>query len=702
MQPGAALLPGHGSSAKRMALLINSYELDTRMTSSPSRTHSVAGRLALLSLVGLAVVLLAVSAAIGVIEHRSTHALMVRSVADRLQSIVTVAEAADKTSRELVLQSYNNGFRREFDPAPVWNKTTAELLSFGLVINNEFSVVDRYAAESGGVATVFARTGDDFIRITTSIKKPDGERDLGTLLERAHPAYQKLTAGQSYTGPVILFGKSYMAHYDPIKDKDGTVIGVFFVGSNISAQQAVLSKQVAETRFFQSGGVYYLDAQGPLESTELVVHPSAQGKKVLEVFPDAQGFLTALSSAPDGYVRDAVPFLNGKNVDSWAVMRKTSSGSGWFVAEVPEGESMAQYWANMRIIWALLAGTAVLLGVGLFWLVRRTVSRPLGELTAAVTAVAHGDLTQSFHTARQDEIGTLVNEVEGMRQRYLDILGQVREAVENVGTASSEIASGNQDLSVRTEQTASNLQRTAASMDQLTGTVKQSADAARQANQLANTAATVAARGGSAVGEVVSTMNDINQSSRKIADIVGVIDSIAFQTNILALNAAVEAARAGEQGRGFAVVASEVRSLAQRSAEAAREIKTLIGASVEKVESGSRQVQTAGQTMDEIVGSVQRVSDIIGEITASSHEQSEGIDAVNGAIGQLDQMTQQNAALVEQSAAAAESLRDQANRLTQAVSVFKLTGASAPRLSSQATRQPPTRAEGHNPTKRLS
>ena len=263
-----------------------------------------------------------------------------------------------------------------------------------------------------------------------------------------------------------------------------------------------------------------------------------------------------------------------------------------------------------------------------------------------------------------------------MTESLRRLVGEVRHTADSISTASNEIATGNQDLSARTEQAASNLQQTASSMEQLTGTVKQTADSATTANQLVSSASSVARRGGEVVTQVVSTMDEINASSKKIADIIGVIDGIAFQTNILALNAAVEAARAGEQGRGFAVVAGEVRSLAQRSAEAAKEIKALIGASVDKVESGSKLVADAGQTMQEIVGSVQRVTDIIGEITAAASEQSDGIGQVNTSVTQLDKMTQQNAALVEESAAAAESLKDQAQKLAAVVGTFRLERAA--------------------------
>ncbi|WP_120966461.1 methyl-accepting chemotaxis protein [Comamonas sp. lk] len=302
----------------------------------------------------------------------------------------------------------------------------------------------------------------------------------------------------------------------------------------------------------------------------------------------------------------------------------------------------------------------------------RSITQPLQRAADLAGAIASGDLSVDAHEERQDELGHLLRSLSIMAQRLRAVVGEVRSGVESVSSASGQIATGNQDLSARTEQTAANLEETAASMEELTATVTQSADTARQANQLAATAAQAAEQGGQVVQQVVNSMQQITDSSRKIADIIGVIDSIAFQTNILALNAAVEAARAGEQGRGFAVVASEVRNLAQRSAEAAKEIKQLITASVDNVQSGSQQVELAGKSMEDIVSSVRRVSDLIGEITASSTEQRDGINQVNQAVSNLDQMTQQNAALVEESSAAALSMQEQAQRLSEVVSTFKL------------------------------
>ncbi|KFJ09444.1 methyl-accepting chemotaxis (MCP) signaling domain protein [Delftia acidovorans] len=321
---------------------------------------------------------------------------------------------------------------------------------------------------------------------------------------------------------------------------------------------------------------------------------------------------------------------------------------------------------------ALLAG-AVLFGLGMALLIARSVARPLQQAVSLAQAVAAGDLGSRIEVHGKDETGQLLQALQHMNESLQRIVGQVRQGTDSIATASGQIASGNQDLSARTEEQASSLEQTAASMEELTSTVKQNGANAQQANQLAAAASQVAVRGGSAVAQVVQTMSAINDASRKIVDIIGVIDSIAFQTNILALNAAVEAARAGDQGRGFAVVASEVRTLAQRSAAAAKEIKQLIDDSVGKVEEGSAQVDSAGKTMEEIVASVRRVTDIMGEISAASHEQTAGIEQVNQAVTQMDQMTQQNAALVEESAAATGALQAQAKALAEVVSVFKLS-----------------------------
>lgn len=323
-----------------------------------------------------------------------------------------------------------------------------------------------------------------------------------------------------------------------------------------------------------------------------------------------------------------------------------------------------------------LAAVASILSVLVGFLVSRSITRPLNEAVAVARNVAEGDLSSTIAVTATDETGMLMQALKDMNQSLSKIVGDVRSGTETIASASSQITSGNQNLSLRTEQQASSLQQTAASMLLLTGTVRKNSDSAQQANQLALCASEVAVKGGAVVAQVIDTMGSIDDSSRKIVDIIGVIDSIAFQTNILALNAAVEAARAGEQGRGFAVVASEVRNLAQRSAAAAREIKALIGDSVDKVETGSKLVRQAGLTMDEVVASVARVTDIMAHITAASMEQNAGIEQANCAISQMDEVTQQNAALVEEAAASAESMQSQAANLARVVSVFKLDAAA--------------------------
>jgi methyl-accepting chemotaxis protein len=340
------------------------------------------------------------------------------------------------------------------------------------------------------------------------------------------------------------------------------------------------------------------------------------------------------------------------------------------VAESKVSEDAYEAARNSMVVAAAL-GLALALAAAT-WLIR-SITGPLNQALTAADRVAAGDLTVKIDVTSQDEAGLVLQALDRMQTSLAKVVSNVRMNSESVATASAQIAQGNQDLSSRTEQQASALQQTAATMDELGTTVRNNADNAKQANQLAQGASAVAAQGGEVVGRVVTTMQGINDSSRKIGDIISVIDGIAFQTNILALNAAVEAARAGEQGRGFAVVASEVRSLAQRSAEAAKEIKTLIGRSVDQVEQGSVLVDQAGKTMGEIVGSIQRVSDIVAEITSASAEQSSGVQQVGEAVSQMDQATQQNAALVEESAAAAESLKGQAQQLVQAVAVFKLS-----------------------------
>lgn len=468
----------------------------------------------------------------------------------------------------------------------VMGQATPVLRSGSADLNLDCSIPDRFTRQTGVTATIFARNAADFVRISTSIKKQNGERALGTSLSRAHPGYARLLAGESYIGYATLFGTQYLTQYDPLKNASGTVIGALYVGIDVTKHEPL------------SIGVKIAAVVLVLTSVLLLVARNA---------PIALGLLGALAVAAISY-----------------------------------------------------------------FLIHRMITESIAAARKAAQQLAAGDLTTQIPVHRNDEIGQLMQAINGISQGLAEIVGNVRNGSLGITAASGQIAAGNSDLSRRTAAQSASLEETAASMEELTAAVKNNSDSAKAANELVLSAYDTAGKGSRAVAEVVAMMGTIKRQSDEINRIVGEVEGIAFQSNVLALNAAVEAARAGEQGRSFAVVASEVRSLAQRSDASAKRIKALIEDSVAQVDAGSTLAGQAGTTMTAIVTSVRRVTDIMGEITSASAEQGEGIQQVNEAITQMDSMTQQNAALVEQASAAAESLHTQAQKLSDAVAAFKL------------------------------
>ena len=818
-------------------------------------------------------------------------------------------------SREVV--QINRGFEMNFpEGLTLEGSSDAPVLRHGNseILNGNFEAVDRFSAKTGAVATVFVRKGEDFVRITTSVKKENGERAVGTSLPKEHPAYAALLAGKPYVGRASLFGKAFYTSYTPILAKDGRAIGATFVGLDISAELETLKKEIRSLKVGDSGYYFVLDAAPGKDYGTLVVHPAKEGANILEsrdasgrafvremlerqtgeiiypwmnaelgdvqprakvvvfdTLPEAQwligggayldefhgvssqiaryvavgglllavvlaafvyglirklivvplqqkvipvfrslseghydnpiditahdevgqvlqglqsmqiqqgfnvaesqrlandnlririaldcvssnlriadddgtviyankGLLTTLSQIEPGLRTQDPDFSAAKFVgsnigtlypDPAAAIRTLRELQTTRQSELPIGGRIYKVVTNpiinergqrlgtvgewvdrtaeinaqhlvaalisraaagdleARLDTSLLEGFYRELGEGINSLLE-TSGSAISEIAVLLEGMAAGDLTRTIHTDYQGTFAKLRDDANGTVGRLRELVGEIQVSADTINIAAQEIASGNQDLSSRTEEQASSLEETASSMEQLTATVRHNAENSRQANELAGNAQRVAEQGGVVVGQVVHTMASIHQASRKIADIIGVIDGIAFQTNILALNAAVEAARAGEQGRGFAVVATEVRNLAQRSAAAAKEIKGLISDSVERVESGNRLVEQAGQTMEDVVASIKRVARIVTDISAASSEQSAGIEQVCLAVNQMDEVTQQNAALVEEAAAAAESLEEQAHQLQATVSVFQVT-AGARRAPSLAAARP--------------
>ncbi|BDU17437.1 Cache 3/Cache 2 fusion domain-containing protein [Lysobacter auxotrophicus] len=723
----------------------------------------------------------------------------------------------------------------------------------GQKVDETYAPVDRFTQDTGAVVTIFARSGDDYVRVSTSVRNEKGERVIGTKLAHDSPAYAPIAKNQAYTGKTRLFGRDYMVHYRPLLDGAGTTVGVLFVGKEYGAELAALKERTRAMRIGEHG--HFLVVESSKDGETLAIHPTAEGAALADLV-DAEGLASLRQTIAAGGGTAYLGLAARPKAAAEPTLAAVETFPDWNWAVIA-AEPVSQITASTRALVAMIAAAAlvtllVILGVS-WWCVRRIVTQPLEQVARLADDVAQGRFDGAMPPRREDELGRLQQSMGRMReqvqsvigaqremsqrhdvgeisfrmdadafpgqygdmvrdtnalvaahiavkmqlievmQRYavgdlsvdmarlpgekavltqtmdtvkanlsainqeikrlagaaaagefgvrgdaarfehdframvdglnammsvsdanLDqvsrllraiargdltermhgafhgvfarmrddadatvaqltgIVGRIQHASDAIDGAAAEIAAGNADLSRRTEQQAASLEETAASMEELTSTVRQNAESARQANQLAIDAANVASQGSAVVGQAVETMREIETSSHRIAEIIGTIDGIAFQTNILALNAAVEAARAGESGRGFAVVASEVRALAQRSANAAKEIKSLIDDSVAKVNDGSALVNRAGTTMNDITASVRRVTDIMADISTASQEQSAGIELVSSAIASMEEGTQQNAALVEEASASAHSMEEQARALAGAVRQFVL------------------------------
>ncbi|PLZ00854.1 methyl-accepting chemotaxis protein [Burkholderia sp. WAC0059] len=666
------------------------------MNFSLLRRASVGGRLALLSCTLVAVLLAAfawaLTAAAGHLVDRQVRA----RITEKDQSIAATIKLFDQTLTAEVGRSM--ALFASFLPADytlddtqkvdIGGVATPTLKAGDQVLNLDFQIPDQFLQRSGAIATVFARTGDDFVRVTTSLKKQDGSRAVGTLLDRASPAYATLLANRTYTGLATLFGKQYITQYRPVDDASGRVVGALFVGIDIGTQMAAIEAGIGALKIGASGYYFVIDASPGPARGRFVVHPAAAGQRS----DDANAPYTKMLDAGEGQLEytSADATLGETHARAKLVSFVTVPEWQWLVGGVaPEDEIMADVTATRDRFFAL-GFVLVLVFAALFALfARRLVSRPLDAAAHAAGQMAAGDLSVRIgaeagaHTdtkagtrpARADEIGRLTHAIDGIGEGLARIVAQVRSASAQMRDGTGRIAAGSGEIAARIASQAGSLEQTAASMEQITSTVQQNADHAARANTVATGAAQAALDGGRAVERVVATMTDIGTASRKISDITGVIEGIAFQTNILALNAAVEAARAGEHGRGFAVVAAEVRALAQRSAAAAKEIGTLIAESTATVDAGYRIAEEASATMQGIVTRVEEVRTIIGEISVASREQSGGIEQVNAAVTQIGETTQQNAQLVVEARHAAATLNEQAAHLAELVSVFRVGDA---------------------------
>lgn len=628
-------------------------------------------KLSVLTSFSVAILLFVLTLTLSHNAARQLEQLAINDMENQVEGIGEVATVFNATLSEEV-SNYTSLFqnflpqpfsRNETTRVQIGEFSTPELRAGQQLLNLDQQIVDNFLQRTRAVATIFVRDGEDYIRISTSLKKEDGSRAIGTRLDRTSVAWQQVSKGEVYRGLATLFGHRYITQYQPVTDGSGSVIAVLFVGVEIDKQYALMRDKVLARHLGESGYFYVLDGADGANRGQYLFHRQREGQ--LPRWDDTlqQRLLTQPEGILETELEGESTMLAWRHLPDW----------NWvIVGEMSRASLLATIYQNRNLFMLIGLLLVVVFAVGFVWYSRRAISHPLKQVIYLAEQYAAGNLQAHLVTSRRDEIGQLIRAINGIGNGLEEVVAQVRRSAQEISDGTDTIAASSLDISEQIGRQASSIEETSASMEQFGATVEQNADNVRQALVLVAEAADTVNQGEETVTRSVNTMSDIQEASRSIADITHVIESIAFQTNILALNAAVEAARAGEHGKGFAVVAAEVRALAQRSAQAAKEIDTLIDNTIDKVTEGH---QLSGQTRDAMGNIVQRIEQVkalMGEINVASQEQAAGIGQVNIAMNQISQATHQNSSLVTQSEATAQVLSQKGHHLTHLVSIFKL------------------------------